>query len=105
MGTILCSDNYNETPAQNRGFLFLIWIVFKGLVYFINIEQVSSFEACLYNTDMSTYSLQRRSSRTILEENILCILVHDAKGGSEITDPLKIVLSSEQRVLTVAFGS
>ena len=55
-----------------------------------------SFEAFLYNTDMSTYSLQRRNSKTILEENTLYILVHDSKGGSEITDSVKKLLSGEQ---------
>ncbi len=55
-----------------------------------------SFEAFLYNTDISTYSLHRRSSKTILEENTLYILVHDSKEGSETTDSLKILLSGEQ---------
>src|SRR5687768_2409623 len=56
-----------------------------------------SFEVFLYNTDISTYSLQRRSSsKTILEENTLYILVHNSKVGSGITDSLTILLSGEQ---------
>lgn len=64
-----------------------------------------SFEAFLYNTDVSTYPPERRGGIRF-QENVLCLLRHGFKEDQEVTDTFTIKLNGEQvdSLYNLAYG-